>query len=141
VNSDNIAMLHPQVVAHDSVYPRRAIVEIVIGKDDQDRILALLALDEDGVAAEQLERLHGVVGEGDDGVVIVDGIGDAGKVSIGSLSTKRQYSHQRVWLLLLFEDSRRGLINLWRVSNRAFGGTVGRSYIFVLCARWISANC
>jgi hypothetical protein len=81
-------------VTNDSVYPRRAIIEIIVGKDDQDRILALLALDEDGVAAEQLERLHGVVGEGDDGVVIVDGIGDAAKVNIGPLSTKRQYSHQ-----------------------------------------------
>ena len=34
VNCDHITVLHPQVVADNSVYPSRAIVEIVIGKDN-----------------------------------------------------------------------------------------------------------
>jgi hypothetical protein len=61
VDCDDIAVLHPQVVANDSVYPCRTIVEIVIGKNNQNCVLALLALYEDGVTAEELERLHGVV--------------------------------------------------------------------------------
>jgi len=77
VDGDNIAVLDSQIVANDSVYPRRAIVEIVVCEHDQDCVLALLALDQHSVATEELERLHGVVREGDDGVVIVDGIGDA----------------------------------------------------------------
>ena len=78
VDGDNIAVLHPQVVANNSVYPRGAVIEVVICQHDENCVLALLALDQDGVATEELQRLHGVVGEGDDGVVIVDGIGDAG---------------------------------------------------------------
>jgi hypothetical protein len=78
VDGDNITVLDSQVVANDTVYPRRAIVKIVVCEHNQDCILALLALDQDSVTAEELERLHGVVREGDDGVVIVHGIGDAG---------------------------------------------------------------
>lgn len=81
VDSDNIAVLDSQVVANDSVYPRRAIVEIVISENDEDGIFSLLALDKNGVATEELERLHGVVREGDDRVVIVDCISDAARIS------------------------------------------------------------
>jgi hypothetical protein len=66
MDGNNIAVLHPQVVANDSVYPRGAIIEIVIGENDQDCVLALLALDEDSITTEELERLHGVVREGND---------------------------------------------------------------------------
>lgn len=78
VDGDHVAVLDPQVVANDSVYPRGAVVEVVVGEHDEDRVLSLLALDQHCVATEELERLHGVVREGDDGVVIVDGVGDAG---------------------------------------------------------------
>jgi hypothetical protein len=81
VDGDNITVLDPQVVANDSVYPRRAIVEIVVCEHNQDCILALLALDQYGVTAEELERLHGVVRERDNRVVIIHGIGNAGGVS------------------------------------------------------------
>lgn len=61
MDGDNVAVLDPQVVANDTVYPRGAIIEIVVCEHDQDCVLSLLALDQDSVATEQLERLHGVV--------------------------------------------------------------------------------
>jgi hypothetical protein len=61
VDGDNIAVLDTQVVANNTVYPRRAVVEVVVGEHDENGVLPLLALDEDGVATEELERLHGVV--------------------------------------------------------------------------------
>lgn len=76
VDGDDIAMLDTEIVADDAIYPSAAVVEIVICKDDEDCVFPLLALDQDCVATEETKRVHGVVREGDDGVVIVDGIGD-----------------------------------------------------------------
>lgn len=87
MDGDYVAVLHAQVVADNSVYPRGTVIEIVICQHDEDRVLALLTLDKDRVATEQLERLHGVVGEGDDGVVIVDGISDATPLLVSSFGT------------------------------------------------------
>ena len=81
VDGDHITVLDSQVVANDTVYPCGAIVEVVICQYDQDCVLALLALNQDSVTTEELERLHGVVREGDNRVVIVDGIGDTARVS------------------------------------------------------------
>mgnify|MGYP006877402812 CR=1 FL=1 len=61
MDGDNIAVLDPQVVANNPVYPCGPIIEIVIGKNDEDGVLPLLALDEDCVTAEELESLHSVV--------------------------------------------------------------------------------
>ena len=61
VDGDHITVLDSQVVANDTVYPCRAIVEVVICKHDQDCVLALLALNKYSVTTEELERLHGVV--------------------------------------------------------------------------------
>lgn len=121
VDGDDIAVLDAQVVADHSVYPRRAIIEVVVGKHNEHCVLALLALDQDRVATEQLERLHGVVGESDNGVVIVDGIGHAIEgVSRGGYSDGDECGrdlHERVWLLLLLEDGCGRLVYLWRVSK------------------------
>jgi hypothetical protein len=54
VDGDNITVLHPQVVADNTVYPRGAIIEIIICENDQDCVLALLALDQDSVTTEEL---------------------------------------------------------------------------------------
>ena len=82
VDCDDISVLHPQVVSDHSIYPCRAIIELIICQDDQDGVLSLLALYQDCVATEQLKCFHGVVGECDNGVVIVYGVGDAdGEVS------------------------------------------------------------
>ena len=61
VDGDNITVLDTQVVANDTVYPRRTIVKVVIGEHDKNGVLPLLALDEDCVTTEELERLHGIV--------------------------------------------------------------------------------
>ena len=71
-------MLDAQVVSHNTVDASTAVIEIVIGQDDEDGVFPLLALDQDCVTTEQLERVHGVVGESNDGVIIVDGIGHTG---------------------------------------------------------------
>lgn len=76
MNGDNVAVLHAKVVSDDTVQANAAVIEIIIGQHNQNGILALLALDEDGVTSEELQGIHSVVGEGDDGVIIVDGIGN-----------------------------------------------------------------
>jgi len=78
VDSDNVTVFHTEVVANDPVDACASIVEIVVGQNDQDRVLSLLALDEDSVTTEELKSLHGIVGKGDDRVVIVSGISDTG---------------------------------------------------------------
>jgi len=88
MDGDDIAVLDAEVVADDSVQAGAAVVELLVGQDDEHSIFPLLATDEDGVAAEEIELLHRVLGQGNDGVVIVDGI----------------RHHQLVVLLLLLED-------------------------------------
>lgn len=75
MNGHDIAVLNSEVVANDTVHSGTAVIKIIVGQDDEDSIFSLLALNEDSVASEELQSLHGVVGEGDNGVVIVDGVG------------------------------------------------------------------
>ena len=77
MNSDNISMLNTEVVPNNTVHSRTPIIEIVIRKHDQHRVFSLLAFDEDSITAEELERFHGIIREGDNGVVVVDSISDA----------------------------------------------------------------
>jgi hypothetical protein len=81
VDGDNITVLDTQVVANDTVYPCRAVIKVVVRKHNQDCVLALLSLHQNGIAAEELKCLHSVVREGNNRVVIVDGVGDAAVVS------------------------------------------------------------
>lgn len=78
MDCDDIAVLHTQVVSNDSVDANTSIIKIVIGQNDKNSVLSLLSAYENCVTTEQLKLLHGVVGEGDDRVVIVGGIGDPG---------------------------------------------------------------
>ena len=82
VDSDDVSVLHAQVVADNPVDACAAIIEVVVGENDEDSVLALLALDEDRVATEELERLHGVVRKRDDRVVIVGSVGDTMALSV-----------------------------------------------------------
>lgn len=91
VDGDDIAVLDTQVVSHNTVDASASIIEIIIGQNNQNGVLALLALDEDGVTPEQLEGVHCVVGESNNGVVIVDGIGDT---STQTVSTQPVSPHQ-----------------------------------------------
>jgi hypothetical protein len=86
MNSDDVAVLDPEVVANHSVDASTAIIEVVISQNDQNSVLSLLALDEHCVATEELEGLHSVVRQGNDGVVIVGRICDAAKACQNSLS-------------------------------------------------------
>lgn len=88
VNGDDIAVLHTEVVADNTVDAGTSVIEIIIGQDNQHSVLALLALDQDCVTTEELESLHGVVGKRDNGVVIVDGIGH-------TVMDELSVSHQR----------------------------------------------
>lgn len=76
VHGDHIAVLHAQVMSHNTVDTGAPIIEVVIGQNDQHGIPSHLTLDEDCVATEELEGLHGIIREGDDGIVIVDGVSD-----------------------------------------------------------------
>jgi hypothetical protein len=106
VDGDDVTVLDAQVVTDDPVDASAAVIQVVVGQDDQDGVLPLLAADKDGVATEELESLHGVVRKGDDGVVIVDGIRD----------------HQLVGLLLLLEDGGSGVIFLLPFGTRRVAG-------------------
>lgn len=75
MNGHDVAVLNSEVVANDTVHSGTAVIKIIVGQDDEDSIFSLLALNEDSVASKELQSLHGVVGEGDNGVVIVDRVG------------------------------------------------------------------
>jgi hypothetical protein len=61
VNGDDVAVLDSQIVANHAVDASTAVVEIVICEHDQDCVLSLLALHQDGVSSEELEGFHSVV--------------------------------------------------------------------------------
>lgn len=54
VNSNDITMLDTKVVANNTVHASTAIIQLIVCKDDQDSILALLSLHQDSVTTEQL---------------------------------------------------------------------------------------
>lgn len=112
VNSDNVAVLDTKIVTHNTVDASTSVIEIVIGKDDQHGILALLTLNENCVTTEKLKRLHGVVRKGNNRVIIVNGIGHTAGELVSSAQIQpslASHLHQRVGLLLLLENSCRGV--------------------------------
>lgn len=78
MDCDDVAVLHAEVVSDNSVDANTAIIKIIVGQNDKNSVLSLLSANEDCVTTEQLKLLHGVIGEGDDRVVIIGGIGDPG---------------------------------------------------------------
>jgi hypothetical protein len=113
-NGNHIAVLHSEVVTDDSVDSSTSLIELLVGKDDEHCLLSLLASYEDGVAAEELEGVHGSLGQGNDAVVIVDGIGNPGFSLVCGfvLFVRDEHLHQLVGLLLLLEDGSGGVIFL-----------------------------
>jgi hypothetical protein len=61
VDGDDIAVLDPQVVADNPVDAGTAVIEVIVGQDDQHGVLPLLAADQHCVTTEQLEGIHGVI--------------------------------------------------------------------------------
>ena len=114
MDGDNVTMLDTEVVANDTIDAGASIIQVIVCENEQDGVFPLLALDQDSVTAEELKSFHGVIRKGDDGVVIVGGIGD----------------NQRVWLLLLSENSCGSLIVLLLLSTR---GILQVDLAFVLC--------
>jgi hypothetical protein len=54
VDGDNVAVLDTEIVPHNAIYPCRAVIKVVIGENDKDGVLPLLALDQNCVTAEEL---------------------------------------------------------------------------------------
>ena len=114
----NVTMLDSQVVADDPVQADATIIKVVVGKNDEDGILSLLAPHKNCVAAEELERFHRVVGERNNGVIVIRGIRNPNlSVQISRLSREYPNLHQLVRLLLLLENGCSGIILLlfWSV--------------------------
>lgn len=93
VNGDNITVLDTQIVAHNTVQAAAAVIKIIVTKHDQNCVLSLLAADKYGITSEQLEGVHGVIGQSNNGVVIVDGIGDP----VAFVSLSLQCGRRGVW--------------------------------------------
>ena len=84
---DHVTVLNTQVVAHNTVDSGTAFIQLLVGKDNEHGILSLLASYKDCVATEKLKGVHGSLGQGDDAVVIINGIGNpAGEQLAGWLS-------------------------------------------------------
>lgn len=81
VDGDDIAVLDAEVVTNDTVNTGTAVIEIIVRQHNQNGVFSLLALHQDCVTSEKLKGIHGVVGEGNDGVVVVDGIGDTTRIA------------------------------------------------------------
>lgn len=75
-DSDHITVLDTQVVANHTVDAGTTIIKVFVGEDNEDCVLSLLAPDKNCVTTEKLELFHGIFGECNDTVVIIDGIGD-----------------------------------------------------------------
>ena len=65
-----------EVVPDHPVHADLLIRDGLVGEDDAGRLLALLALEQDGVATEQLQLVHLLLRQSHNGVVIVDGLLD-----------------------------------------------------------------
>jgi hypothetical protein len=61
VHANDVANLNAQIVSHNPINSGAAIIEVVVGKNNQHRISALLAFDKHSVATEEHKRLHGVI--------------------------------------------------------------------------------
>lgn len=77
MNGDDITILHAEVMSNNTVDSGTSVIKVIICQHDQHCIPSHLALDQDSVSTEETESLHRVIGEGDDGIIIIDGIGDA----------------------------------------------------------------
>ena len=117
MDSNHVAVLDAEVVANNTVDAGAAVIKLIIGKDDEDGILSLLASYQDGITTEELEFLHGSLRESDDAVVIVDSIGNPDVRLVWS-SIKGEGAggnlHKLVRLLLLLQDGGSGVIFLHR---------------------------
>jgi hypothetical protein len=61
-------------MSDNTIHPCTSIIQIVIGENNEHCIFSLLSPNKNCVSTEELQCFHRVVGQGNDGVVIVDRI-------------------------------------------------------------------
>ena len=76
MDSDQVTVLDTEVMPDNTVDANATVIEIVIGQHDQDGILPHLTLNQNCVTPEKLQGIHSVVGESNNGVIIVSGVSD-----------------------------------------------------------------
>lgn len=103
MDSDNVTMLHAEVMPDNPIDTGTSVIKLVISQHNQNRLLALLASDKNCVASEEPEDVHGVVGEGDRGVIIVNGISntDHQVISNAQVTPYGQISGAKAYIKLL----------------------------------------
>merc|ERR1719313_3115975 len=72
MDRDDVAKTNTQVLTHDLVQPDFLVVKVLVCQHDTHSVLALLTLQKDVVAAEEIELLHLRLGQGDHRIVIVE---------------------------------------------------------------------
>jgi hypothetical protein len=60
MDSDDISQTNTNIGSNNTVDAGHAVIEIVIGEDDENSVFSLLSLDEDGITSEKTECLHRV---------------------------------------------------------------------------------
>ena len=76
MDSNHITVLDTEIMPHNAVDTNTAVIEIVVRQHNQNGVLAHLTLDQNCVAPEKLQSIHSVVGESNNGVIVVSGISD-----------------------------------------------------------------
>lgn len=153
LDGNHITVLDSEVVSDNSVDAGTAVIKIFVGKDDEDGVLPLLSAHKDGITTEDAQSLHGSLGEADDGVIVVGGIGypSEKRVRMGSswsygLGKEGKHEHQLVGLLLFLENGGSSLIFLVLIvslmSSKQFGDgrKVRETNLLNLSARGIAVK-
>lgn len=70
-NLDNVSETHSKILADGFIHSDLALIQLVIDERDNKSLFALLSLDENGVALEDLELTHLCRAELDGGVLVV----------------------------------------------------------------------
>uniref|UniRef100_A0A0A9D275 Cell division cycle protein 48, putative / CDC48, putative n=1 Tax=Arundo donax TaxID=35708 RepID=A0A0A9D275_ARUDO len=107
MDRNHITKSHPQVLSDDLVHPNLRLLTSFISKHNTNCVFPLLTLEQDSVTAEELEPLHGVRVERDDGVVVINGLVD----------------HQPVRRLLPLKNRRREVLFPLRIGGRGLALT------------------
>lgn len=88
-NLNDISKTHSEILPHDFVHSDLSIFKLIVDEGHTDRLLALLALNHNGVALEDLKLRHLGLRDLDGRVIVVNGLLD----------------DQLVWSFLRVQDS------------------------------------
>ena len=123
LDGDDVADAHAQVGAHHPVHAHLLVGARVVGEHHAHRLLALLALDDDRVGAEQLELVHLRLRESDDRVVVVE----------------RLLDDEPIGFALLLEDGRRQVVFLVRIGRFGHYAPAPAAYRYI--SAWLILLC